>query len=80
MVMVALQRIGFVRHRTFVKQWRYAVLGIFAIAMLITPPDPFSMMLMAVPMMGLYGLGLLLTRIGRKHERPEDGGAPVATP
>src|SRR5262249_45692983 len=51
MVMVALQRIGLVRHRTFVKQWRYAVLSIFAIAMLITPPDPFSMLLMATPMM-----------------------------
>ena len=75
MVMVALQRIGLVRHRMYVKQWRYAVLGIFAIAMLITPPDPFSMMIMAVPMMGLYALGLVLTRFGRKHERPEDGVA-----
>jgi Tat protein translocase TatC len=80
MVMVALQRIGLVRHRTFVKQWRYAVLSIFAIAMLITPPDPFSMMLMALPMMGLYGLGLVLTRFGRKHERPEDGTAAAVTP
>jgi Tat protein translocase TatC len=80
MVMVALQRIGLVRHRTFVKQWRYAVLSIFAIAMLITPPDPFSMLLMATPMMGLYGLGLVLTRFGRKHERPEDGAVAPAKP
>lgn len=80
MVMVALQRIGLVRHRTFVKQWRYAVLSIFAIAMLITPPDPFSMLLMATPMMGLYGLGLVLTRFGRKHERPEDGAVALAKP
>jgi len=80
MVMVALQRIGLVRHRTFVKQWRYAVLSIFAIAMLITPPDPFSMLLMATPMMGLYGLGLLLTRFGRVHERPEDGAVAPAKP
>jgi len=72
MVMVALQRIGLVRHRTYIKQWRVFVLAIFAIAMVLTPPDPFSMMLMAVPMLGLYCLGLVLTAIGRKHEPKDD--------
>jgi Tat protein translocase TatC len=68
LVMVALQRIGLVRHETMVKNWRMAVLLIFALAVVISPPDPFSMMLLAVPMLGLYALGLLLTRGARSAE------------
>ena len=71
LVMVALQRIGLVRHRTYLKQWRISVMVIFALAALLTPPDPFSMMMMALPTLGLYGLGLVLTAFGRRHERPD---------
>jgi Tat protein translocase TatC len=74
LVMVALQRIGLVRHRTYIKQWRAFVLGIFAIAMVVTPPDPFSMIIMAMPMLVLFCLGLLLTAIGRRHESKEEAG------
>jgi Sec-independent protein secretion pathway component TatC len=31
------------------------------VAAVLTPPDPFTMMLMALPMTLLYGVGLLLT-------------------
>lgn len=70
MVMVALQRIGLVRHRTFAANWRAIVLGIFVLSAVITPPDPFSMLLMAGPTMLLYLLGLFLTSRGRRHEAP----------
>ncbi len=70
LVMVALQRVGLVTHRAFVKNWRMTVLIIFIAAAIFTPPDPVSMLLMAAPMMFLYGLGLLLTAMGRRHEAP----------
>lgn len=69
LVMLALQRIGLVRHEMMVKNWRMAVLLIFALAAVISPPDPFSMMLLAVPMLALFVLGLLLTRTGQRSER-----------
>lgn len=72
MVMVALQRIGLVRHQTFAGNWRAIVLGIFVLSAVITPPDPFSMLLMAGPTMLLYLLGLLLTSRGRRHEVPHE--------
>ena len=31
-------------------------------AMLLTPPDPMSQVLMALPLVGLYELGIFLTR------------------
>jgi Tat protein translocase TatC len=68
LVMVALQRIGLVTHGAFVKNWRMAILIIFVVAAIVTPPEPVSMLLMSAPMVLLYGLGLLLTRFGRRHE------------
>ncbi|MBM4059775.1 MAG: preprotein translocase subunit TatC [Planctomycetes bacterium] len=68
LVMVALQRVGLVTHRAFVKNWRITILVIFIAAAVFTPPEPVSMLLMAAPMVLLYGLGLLLTRLWRRHE------------
>lgn len=72
-VMVALQKIGLVRHKTFKKHWRATILIIAIAAAVFTPPEPVSMLLMMIPMVGLYGLGLLLTRIGQRHEAPQGG-------
>jgi Tat protein translocase TatC len=77
MVMVALQRVGLVRHATMVKHWRIVVLAIFILAALITPPDPFSMMMMAMPTLVLYLLGLVLTWLGKRHESPLPAPAPA---
>ena len=42
---------------------RYAIVGAFAIAAVITPtPDPFNQTLVAIPMYLLYELGVLLAR------------------
>lgn len=68
LVMVALQRVGLVTHRGFVKHWRMTVLVLFVAAAVFTPPDPMSMTLMVVPMLVLYAVGLLLTRAGRARE------------
>lgn len=68
LVMVALQKVGIVTHKGFRKNWRMTVLLIFLAAALLTPPEPVSMMLMATPMLLLYGLGLLLTWFGRGRD------------
>ena len=52
------------------REWRgYAIVGIFVIAAVITPPDVVSQLLLALPMIALYELGILaaraLTRGGR---------------
>ena len=67
-VMLALQRVGLVRHATFVKHWRMTILIIFVLSALFSPPEPVSMILMSLPMVLLYGLGLILTAFGRKNE------------
>jgi sec-independent protein translocase protein TatC len=54
------------------KQWRLAVLVIFVIAALLTPPDPYSMTLMALPLTILYFGGILLCKYLPRHESPTD--------
>jgi sec-independent protein translocase protein TatC len=70
LVMVALQRVGLVSHRAFRKNWRMTILIIAIVAAVITPPDPVSMMLMGVPMVLLYVLGLVLTWFARGRDTP----------
>ena len=46
------------RCRTYIEKWRVAILTIFVVSMVLTPADPVSMLLMAVPLCGLYFLGI----------------------
>lgn len=54
---------------------RYAMVGAFAIAALITPPDITSMMMLGIPMCLLYELGILAVRwlVKPGSLRPEAG-------
>lgn len=55
-----LARIGLVTHRTLIQQGRYAIVVIFVVAAVLTPPDVASQMLMAVPLLALYGLSVIV--------------------
>ena len=53
------------------RQRKYAYLVIFILAAIITPPDFISQVLMALPLIGLYELSILLSKIfGKKKEAP----------
>lgn len=45
------------------KQRKYALLGTAVVSAMITPPDILSMILMCVPLYGLYELGILMVRM-----------------
>ena len=61
-VMVALSSLGLVTRSTL-RSWRkYAVVVILVLAALITPSDPFSMFVLALPLYGLFELSVLLCR------------------
>ncbi len=62
-----LTRLGILRPRTLVRQWRLAVVGIFIVAAVLTPtPDVVNQTLLALPMIVLYllsiGLAFLVWR------------------
>ena len=78
LVMLFLNRIGIVTVEAYVKQWRIAILFIFVAAMLLTPADPQSMLLLAMPLTCLYFLGILLCKYLPQRESPFGEGHDVA--
>lgn len=60
LAMLFLERIGILSVRVYLAKWRMAVLVIFVISMVLTPADPISMLAMAMPLSGLYFLGIAL--------------------
>jgi sec-independent protein translocase protein TatC len=46
------------------REWRgYAVVGIFIVAAVVTPPDVLSQLMLAIPMCLLYEVGILVARL-----------------
>jgi sec-independent protein translocase protein TatC len=74
LVMLIAERIGVVSVATYVDKWRIAVLAIFVIAMVLTPADPISMLLMAIPLTVLYFGGILMCKYLPKRRSPYGTG------
>lgn len=70
LVMLFLNRIGVFAVKVYLQKWRIAVLVIFVISMVLTPADPISMLLMAVPLTVLYFLGVALCHFMPKNRSP----------
>lgn len=62
LVMLFLERIGVFTVETYSQNWRISVLVICFLAMVLTPADPYSMVLLAAPLAVLYFGGILLCR------------------
>lgn len=61
-LLAALSQIGLITRSTLVGGWKWAVLVIAVLAAVITPADPFSMFIAAVPLALLYGISILVCR------------------
>lgn len=68
-----LARMGLIDHRDMVKGFRYAVVGIFGVAALITPPEVLTQVLLALPLIGLYIIGIAVAYLSTtKVREPEE--------
>jgi sec-independent protein translocase protein TatC len=81
LVMLFLNRIGLVQVADYIAKWRIAIMIIFVVSMFLTPQDPLSLLLMAIPLSFLYavGLGMCLWMPKNKNpfEEPEREYVPV---
>jgi len=63
-VLMFLGKLGVVSAKGLKASWRYAVVGLAVLAAVVTPStDAFSMVAMYVPLIGLYGISILLVKI-----------------
>ncbi|MBI4670566.1 MAG: twin-arginine translocase subunit TatC [Chloroflexi bacterium] len=80
LVMFFLARFNIVTARQFAQQWRYAVVVIAAAAAVITPTiDIFNMTLVALPMLGLYVLGIGFAWVARPNAKTTAKQIPAKT-
>lgn len=64
LVIFVLVKSGLVRVAWLKANRSYVIVGCFVVAMLLTPPDIFSQILLAVPLCLLYEAGILFSSIG----------------
>jgi len=78
LIVFALASVGMVRAAQLVKAWRFAIVGIAVMAAAITPTvDPVNMALLMLPMIGLYGLSIVLAAIAERTRRRQAAVAEV---
>jgi sec-independent protein translocase protein TatC len=64
---------GLVNGRMLRAGWRYAIVGVFLVAAVVTPPDPISMLSLALPICLLYGASIwCVDLIEWRRKRDED--------
>jgi sec-independent protein translocase protein TatC len=67
--------------RSLSKYRRYAYVGGFVIAAILTPPDALSMMMMAIPLVGLYEISIVAGKMieaARRRRRAAEDAAEKA--
>ncbi|MCP1673290.1 sec-independent protein translocase protein TatC [Natronocella acetinitrilica] len=72
---VLLVRTGAATREDLAAKRPYVIVGTFAIAMLLTPPDIISQVLLAIPVWFLFELGLIFSRYFKKKEVPEEASS-----
>jgi sec-independent protein translocase protein TatC len=66
-----LSIIGVVDPRMLLRTWRYALLVIVVCAAVLTPPDIFSQLAMAIPVSLLYIISVLVAMVATRRRRAE---------
>ncbi len=75
---VLLVRTGVTTPERLAAKRPYVIVGAFVVGMLLTPPDPISQVMMAVPMWLLFELGVLLSRLTGRRPEPAAAAASAA--
>jgi sec-independent protein translocase protein TatC len=71
-LLTLLARIGLTDSKGLRAKRRYAIVIVFIVAAVLTPPDPISQISLALPIIALYEGSIILVRITeRKREREE---------
>lgn len=79
LLLLILGWLGFVKASTLRKYRRHAVVIILITAMILTPPEPVSQILMGVPMYLLYELCILLISLRRSHDEEDQNLSQLNT-
>lgn len=73
-----LGSMGLVNTATLRRNRKFALLAVVIFAAVLTPPDPFSQLLMAIPLMLLFEMGIIMVYFAtRSRRRLQEADGPV---
>ena len=78
-LLMLLNRAGIVTRAQLVAARRYVIVGITALAAVITPPDVLSQLMLAIPLMILFEGTLVIMRFAEKKDAEEKAKEAAAT-
>jgi sec-independent protein translocase protein TatC len=73
-----LSFIGVVTYKDLIKFFRYWIVISFVIAAIVTPPDPLSQLMLAIPLCALYGVSIVVAWLFGKKKKLSELGSPTA--
>ncbi|MBF0157615.1 MAG: twin-arginine translocase subunit TatC [Magnetococcales bacterium] len=72
-IMLLLIRVGVLSTEALIKKRKYSIILAFVIGGILTPPDPFTQSMLAVPLLAMYEISIFLgKRIERAREKREE--------
>ncbi|MBL3966848.1 twin-arginine translocase subunit TatC, partial [Burkholderia sp. KCJ3K979] len=74
-VVVLLVRMGVLSLKKLKEMRPYVIVGAFVVAAVVTPPDVFSQLMLALPLVVLFEIGLLAARFFVPKKPAEEGEA-----
>jgi sec-independent protein translocase protein TatC len=74
-VLTLLGKVGIVTSQGLKDKRRYAIVGVFVIAAVLTPPDVISQFALAIPTLALYEIAIVLVRMVEKKPDPAEAEA-----
>jgi sec-independent protein translocase protein TatC len=66
-ILTLLARVGIVSAKGLAAKRKYAIVGVFVVAAVVTPPDPISQISLAIPILLLYEISVFLARMVEKQ-------------
>lgn len=79
-LLTLLARVGMVSSQWLRRQWRYAVVIIFAVAAVLAPPDVISQIGLAIPTLLLYELSIFAVKMVERQRAAAEADAEGSTP
>jgi sec-independent protein translocase protein TatC len=70
--MTLLARAGIASSKGMAEKRRYAVVGVFIFAAILTPPDPISQITLAVPILVLYEISIWMAKLVERERAKRD--------
>ncbi|MCA9407289.1 MAG: twin-arginine translocase subunit TatC [Candidatus Omnitrophica bacterium] len=69
LILMFLTKIGIATPAFLIQKRRHAIILILIVSALITPPDVVSQLMLAIPLVGLYEIGIVASRIVYRNKK-----------